>query len=242
MSIRRTLVGVFVLALAVAHAGDASIPEGGKTPRTQPLAPEKGIFLVAKPGMQDPRFQRTVVLLLAHSDQGTIGLIINRPTDIVLSRVLPNLQVPAADEHALFFGGPVGMDMLIFLMRSNAPPKHGSHVMTDVYYSADKETLEALLKENKNKHELRLFLGHSGWAPGQLAAEIARGDWLLARANSVTVFQKDLHTIWPELIEQRPGPGMLINNTVPHSLPGTIDSADGVHYVRGNRKELVAGL
>lgn len=242
MFIRRALLGVFVLAFAVVDPGDASIPEGGKMPRTKPLAPEKGIFLVAKPGMQDPRFQRTVVLLLAHSDKGTVGVIINRPTEILLSRVLPNLQVPAADEHALFFGGPVGMDMLIFLMRSNAPPKHGSHVMTDVYYSADKETLEALLKEQKDKHELRLYLGHSGWAPGQLAAEIARGDWLLARASSVTVFQKDLHTIWPELIEHRPGPGMLINNTVPRSLPGATDAADVVRYIRGDRKEPVEGL
>ncbi|MDX1486945.1 MAG: YqgE/AlgH family protein, partial [Acidiferrobacterales bacterium] len=93
MSVRRTLLGVFVLALAVANTGDASIPKGGNMPRTKPLAPEKGIFLVAKPGMQDPRFQRTVVLLLAHSDQGTVGVIINRPTEILLSRVLPNLQV-----------------------------------------------------------------------------------------------------------------------------------------------------
>lgn len=242
MSNRRTLLGVFVLALAVVNPGDASMPEGGKIPRTQPLAPQKGIFLVAKPGMQDPRFQRTVVLLLAHSDKGTVGVIINRPTEILLSRVLPNLQVPAADEHALFFGGPVGMDMLIFLMRRNAPPKHGSHVMTDVYYSADRETLEELLKQRQDKHELRLYLGHSGWAPGQLAAEIARGDWLLARANSVTVFQKDLHTIWPELIEHHPGPGMLIKKTVPPLLLGTPDAVDIVSHVRGDQKERVQGL
>jgi putative transcriptional regulator len=232
MSIHRTLLGVLVLALAVANPGDASIPDAGKMPHTKPLAPEKGIFLVAKPDMQDPRFQRTVVLLLAHSDKGTLGVIINRPTEILLSRVLPDLQVPAADEHALFFGGPVGMDMLIFLMRSNAPPKHGSHVMTDVYYSADRETLEELLKKQKDKHELRMYLGHSGWAPGQLAAEIARGDWLLARASSVTVFQKDLHTIWPELIEQRPGPGMFIDNRASWSLARATDAVD----VSGGRK------
>ncbi len=214
------------------------MPKGGKLPRTQPLAPEKGIFLVAKPGMQDPRFQRTVVLLLAHSDQGTLGVIINRPTEILLSRVLPNLQIPVADEHTLFFGGPVGMDMLIFLMRSSAPPKHGSQVMTDVYYSADRETLEELLKQRQDQHQLRLYLGHSGWAPGQLATEIARGDWLLARASSVTVFQKDLPTIWPQLIEQRPGPEMLIKNTLP-GIPGAIDLKG---HVRGEHPKPVQGL
>ncbi len=110
--------------------------------------------------------------------------------------------------------------------------------MTDVYYSADRETLEALLKEQKDKRELRLYLGHSGWAPGQLAAEIARGDWLLTRASTVTVFQKDLHTIWPELIEQRPGPGMLIDNSAPRSLGATGHAVDTLHNARSAGKEL----
>ena len=206
------------LSLVIACAGSAvsvgdtvmvSVPRQPELP-SPTLTPEKGVFLVAKPGMADPRFQRSVVLLLAHSDKGTLGLIINRPTEVPLSRVLPDLRAPDTERHALFFGGPVGMDMLIFLMRSGAPPEHSRHVMTDVYFSVDREMLEQLLRKHKAHSELRLYIGHSGWGPGQLAAEIARGDWLLARADSATVFEKDLQTIWPQLIDSPTTPGRFI--------------------------------
>lgn len=221
------------LALAALCAGAAvslgdtavvSVPEQPELPSPS-LTPEKGIFLVAKPGMVDPRFQRSVVLVLAHSDKGTLGLIINRPTDVPLSQVLPDLQAPDTERHALFFGGPVGMDMLIFLMRSHAPPEHARHVMTDVYFSVDRETLEQLLTKHKADRELRLYVGHSGWGPGQLAAEIARGDWLLARADPATVFEKDLQTIWPELIDRPPAPGRFIQYHDPEPTTAVLHSS-----------------
>lgn len=196
--------------IAQGDSSTSSIPKEHQFPPTR-ITPQKGVLLVAKRSMRDPRFQRTVVLLLAHGDEGTLGLIINRPTDIPLSQALPELAVPAKEPHILFFGGPVGINMLIFLVRTGAPLQQAAHVMADVYYSADKDTLEQLLKEHRDAHELRLYVGHSGWAPGQLAAEIARGDWLLVRGDSKTVFEKDLESIWPELIEQRPPPGMIVD-------------------------------
>ncbi len=207
-----TLLLVAFCAGAATSVGDTavvSLPQERELPSPS-LTPEKGVFLVAKRGMADPRFQRSVVLLLAHSDNGTLGLIINRPTDVPLSRVLPDLQAPDAERHALFFGGPVGMDVLIFLTRSGVPPEHARQVMNDVYFSVDRETLEQLLTKPKARSELRLYIGHSGWGPGQLAAEIARGDWLLTRADSATVFEKDLQTIWPQLIDRPPTPGRFI--------------------------------
>lgn len=218
---------VAMCAGATVSVGDTavvSVPQQPELPSPS-LTPEKGIFLVAKPGMVDPRFQRSVVLVLAHSDKGTLGLIINRPTDVPLSRVLPDLQTPDAERHALFFGGPVGMDMLIFLVRSGAPPEHARHVMTDVYFSVDRDTLEQLLTKHKAGSELRLYIGHSGWGPGQLAAEIARGDWLLARADSATVFEKDLQTIWPQLIDRPPTPGRFIQYHGPRPATGVLQSS-----------------
>ncbi|MFQ5935603.1 MAG: YqgE/AlgH family protein [Acidiferrobacterales bacterium] len=217
MSFRAILFSTVLLGLGVNPVvnGDvrlASIPGQRDSTPPQSVVPEKGVFLVAKRGMPDPRFQRTVVLLLAHSDQGTLGLIINRPTEILLSRVLPDLKAPASKQHALFFGGPVGMDMLLFLTRSGAPPERTRHVMADVYYSADRDTLEQLLETQKGSSELRMYIGHSGWAPGQLASEIARGDWLLVHGDSNTIFKSDLKTIWPKLIDKAPPPGMIIDN------------------------------
>lgn len=230
MSMSKPLAAVSLVAFcagAAVSVGDTevvSLPQERELPSPS-LTPEKGVFLVAKPGMVDPRFQRSVVLLLAHSDRGTLGLIINRPTDLPLSRVLPDLQAPDAERHALFFGGPVGMDMLIFLMRSSVPPEHGRQVMNDVYFSVDRETLEQLLAKHKAHSELRMYIGHSGWGPGQLAAEIARGDWLLARADSATIFEKDLQTIWPQLIDKPPTPGRFIRYHGPQPNTAVLQSS-----------------
>ena len=94
----------------------------------------------------------------------------------------------------------VSSPLLIFLFRSTKPPKEASHVMGDVYFSGELGVLEQLLKRKKGSSELHLFLGHAGWAPGQLQWELGRGDWELVRADTETVFEKDTDTIWPELM------------------------------------------
>jgi putative transcriptional regulator len=87
--------------------------------------------------------------------------------------------------------------------------------MADVYYSASKDALERAIRQRKGSQELRMFLGHSGWAAGQLDMELARGDWLVVQADPRTVFDQDLEHIWPQLIEQDPGPGMIIDKRHP---------------------------
>lgn len=239
MSTHKPLAALSLVAFfagAAVSAGDTtvvSLPQERELPSPS-LTPQKGMFLVAKPGMADPRFQRTVVLLLAHTDQGSLGLIINRPTEVPLSRVLPDLEAPDAARHALFFGGPVGMDMLIFLMRSGAPPERARQVMTDVYYSADRDTLEQLLMKHKAPSELRMYIGHSGWGAGQLAAELARGDWLLVRADSGTVFEKDLQTIWPQLIDSPPTPGRFIQFNGPRPATATLELSTPIGATPGS--------
>ena len=83
--------------------------------------------------------------------------------------------------------------------------------MADVYYSADRNTLETALNQHKKTDELRMFLGHAGWAPGQLAGELFRGDWLLVRADSHSVFEKNLDGLWRELIDRGPRRELIVN-------------------------------
>jgi putative transcriptional regulator len=204
-----------------------SVRWGGRTPVStenlsrQTLVPKKGIFLVATAGMQDPRFRYSVVLLLEHGEKGTLGLIVNKVTEISLAQVLPELEDSGQDSNLLFFGGPVGLDGLLFVTRSGEPPERAEHVMQDVYYSGDKGLLKELLRQNKSAGELRVFLGNSGWSPGQLAAEIAEGAWRLVRGDSETLFEKDPNDIWPDLNgPPAPSPSMVQR---PHSttvLPG----------------------
>ena len=93
----------------------------------------------------------------------------------------------------------MGLNGLLFLIRSDTPPERARPVMEDVYFSGDQALLEELLDQDQDSHHLRVYVGRAGWAPGQLAAEIARGGWGLVRADSHTVFEKDLDAIWRDL-------------------------------------------
>ncbi len=194
------------LFLSLVLLPPAASVRGGRTPvakeilSRQTLVPEKGIFLVATPDMQDPRFRRSVVLLLEHGENGTLGLIVNKVTEISLAQVFPDQEDSSRESNLLFFGGPVGLNGILFLTRKDEPPERAEHVMEDVYYSGDRNLLQEFLEQDKGAGELRVFLGNSGWSPGQLAAEIAEGAWKLVRGDSDTLFKKDLDDIWPDLI------------------------------------------
>jgi len=163
------------------------------------VAPAPGVFLVAKPSIDGGPFWHSVVLLLAHGEEGTLGVIVNRATEIPLSKVLSELDVDETGDPALNFGGPVALDGLVFVFKSDDPPEDVRSVMGDVYYSGDRKLLETLLKKKEGRDRLKLYLGHSGWSPGQLQGEIVRGSWILVPADAFTVFQKSPEAIWPEL-------------------------------------------
>lgn len=163
------------------------------------VAPAPGVFLVAKPSIEGGPFWHSVVLLLSHGNEGTLGLIVNRATEIPLSKVLSDLDSKETGDPSLNFGGPVALDGLIFLFESGDPPEDATSVMGGVYFSGKRELLEKLLKQKDGRERLKVYVGHSGWAPGQLQGEIARGSWDLVRADAFTVFQKSPEAIWPEL-------------------------------------------
>ena len=186
--------------LAIAFVGTALAGEASEAAKpAETVKPGAGVFLVAKPSIDGGPFWHSVVLILEHGDEGTLGLIINRATEVPLAEAVPDLKDDHAKSHALHFGGPVALNGLLFLFRSEDPPVEVAPVMGNVYFSGDRKVLEKLVEGGENQDRLKLFLGHAGWAPGQLQNEIARGDWSLARADAFTVFQKEPDDIWPEL-------------------------------------------
>lgn len=193
---------VFILFVLTALLGESVLVLSKQSLNTEEqVEPSKGVFLVASPGLGDPRFRRTVVLLLDHGLTGTMGIIINRATDIRLSDVLPGLSGSNKNPNILFFGGPVQLTGIIFLTRSDNPPEDTSHIMEDVYFGGDKGVLEYFLKEESNSDKLRLYMGYSGWAPGQLASEIEGGSWFLVRGDAHTVFEMNPDRVWSNLIK-----------------------------------------
>ncbi|MEE8349676.1 MAG: YqgE/AlgH family protein [Acidobacteriota bacterium] len=163
------------------------------------VTPEKGVFLVASSDLTDPNFRHSVVLLLSHGEDGTLGLILNRVLPIPLSEVLPDVEGSDRESKGLFFGGPVGLNGLLFLIRSDTLPELATQVMEEVYFSGDRELLQELLQQDQDSHTLRVYVGRAGWAPGQLAEEIAEGSWGLVQGDPETVFEKDSDDIWRDL-------------------------------------------
>ena len=215
----RRLPLMAALLILSATASNTAIMDSRAAEPQKDLAPAKGTFLVASPRMADPRFSFSVILLLEHGEDGSLGLIINKDTKIPLSRVLPDLDVGGSDEHKLYLGGPVGRDLLIYLTRREEPPERSSHLMGNVYFGGDKVVLEQLLREKKDDNELRLFSGHSGWAPGQLASELARHDWKVLPADAYTVFEGDLDHLWLDLIKYlRPREDVVRGNSLPEHM------------------------
>lgn len=161
-----------------------------------------GIFLIAKPGMPDPNFRETVVLVTQDSNNQTLGVIVNRPTQLLLNRVFPENKTLKKSKDNLFFGGPVARTALIFLFRASQRPSEALHVLQDVYLSTNSELLNEMLSRPKPTDNLRVYAGYSGWAPGQLQGEMKRGDWHVINADPETIFKKDPKTVWPELVKR----------------------------------------
>lgn len=157
------------------------------------------IFLVASPQLADPNFRQTVVLVThAAGSSGPIGVVINRPTDVEISKALPNVKGVEKAQGPLFFGGPVARNVVAFLFRSDTPRKEAVAVMDGVYLSFDRDLLAELLARDKPMEGLRVYAGHSGWAPGQLESEVSRGFWTSARADARSIFETKPEALWPE--------------------------------------------
>ena len=160
------------------------------------------IFLVARRGMSDPNFRETVVLV-THPPRGApFGVIINRPLGQRLSDVFPDQPSLKGRKEVLYFGGPVGRQGLVFLIRSPNPPQGVMMVLRDVFFTSDTELIESLFQRKDPLAGLRIFSGYSGWSTGQLQNEITRGGWHVVPADAESVFEKDPARLWPELIER----------------------------------------
>lgn len=195
---------LFVLALAAAAFGvgaDAAV-SAARAYRSAGLPPATGMFLVADRDLGDPNFQRTVVLIIQHGDAGTTGLVVNRRTVLRLSELMPDMEHTGETGHRLFVGGPVGMNQIVMLLRKETAGERIEEVTEDVYFSADRRVLESMLARKKPERDLRLYVGHAGWAPGQLQYELARGDWHLTRAHADSIFGADIETLWDRLIRK----------------------------------------
>jgi putative transcriptional regulator len=162
-----------------------------------------GQILIAMPGMADPRFERSVILICAHSGEGSMGLIINKPMpDMTFSGLLEHLDIPLAAsgrDIRVHLGGPVERGRGFVLHSPDWHPGRTDRATLKVPggfgMTATTDILEALARGGGPEKAL-LALGYAGWGPGQLEAEIARNDWLTSDAPDGLVFRTDDGAKW----------------------------------------------
>jgi putative transcriptional regulator len=155
------------------------------------------ILLVARPKLADPSFAESVVLVMNNLGPAPVGIIVNRPTRVSVSHLFPENPRIARLSERIYFGGPVEFGRVWFLFRARTPPAHSVRAFDDFYLSGDRELLVKLLARDKPMEGLRIFVGYSGWAPGQLEAEIDRGDWTSRRADKAAIFDRKSERAWP---------------------------------------------
>ena len=155
-----------------------------------------GTFLYAAPDVHSPGFTQSVVLLVEHGPEGSLGLIVNRPTRTPVREVLKEL---GPLDLALHFGGPVQTDAVLGLVRSASPVRGASRVLPDVYFSTELEPLKVAARAPDVTSRLRVYAGYAGWGPGQLANELRQAVWVVGPADARSVFSAEPETLWPRV-------------------------------------------
>jgi len=164
-----------------------------------------GRLLVATPALLDPNFARTVVLVLDHDDDGTVGVVLNRPTELPLATGLPGWERIAGDPPVVFSGGPVAPGSAICLGRT----RPATHV--EGFRSVAGRL--GLLDPERDIDELargvevaRVCSGYAGWGPDQLEDEIAEGSWFVVTMVDADLGDTDPTTLWRRVLRRQPAP------------------------------------
>jgi putative transcriptional regulator len=164
-----------------------------------------GRLLVAEPMLGDPNFERTVVLMLEHTDEGALGLVLNRPTDLAVSGALPAWDHLATDPAVLHVGGPVEERSGWCLARLRDPATQPGYVPV----LGDLGLLDLELDPSELTPQvaaLRLYAGYSGWGAGQLEDELAADAWFVLDAEPDDPFLPDGRALWQRILARQGGP------------------------------------
>lgn len=163
------------------------------------LAPEQGRILISEPLLSDTYFKRSVVLITEHSDKGAVGFVLNKPVDLPLNEVLADFP----DFNAqVYIGGPVAKDTIHFLHTLGELIPNSVHVMDNIYWGGDFDSLKELINEGiVEPSQVRFFLGYSGWSPNQLEGEIEDNAWLVTRVEPDKIMSAD-KDIWKKTLDE----------------------------------------
>jgi putative transcriptional regulator len=184
---------------------------GGRAEEDRDVEP--GTLLVAAPGLSDPNFRRTVVYVIEHRGEGTLGVVLNRPSEVSVQEVLPAWAPHTSRPRAVFVGGPV--DAKTALCLAAFRPGHDPATIGGVVAVRGPVALVDLDSDPSElaprMRGLRVFAGYSGWNSGQLAGEIDRGDWIIVPALPDDVLATGSSDLWGHVLRRQGMPLALLS-------------------------------
>ncbi|MBV9771971.1 MAG: YqgE/AlgH family protein [Bryobacterales bacterium] len=162
-----------------------------------------GQLLVASRDLGDPNFAKTVILLVHYSsDQGAVGLVVNKRTDVPISKVFHDLTEASGRKDPVYIGGPVELDSVLALLKSASKPEGATRVFGNVYLISSKDLLKQTLASGAEATGFHTYVGYAGWQGGQLEHEVELGAWHILPADAAIVFHSDPDSVWPRLISR----------------------------------------
>jgi putative transcriptional regulator len=167
----------------------------------------QGKLLVSSPSLIDPNFRKTVVLVAHHDDEGAMGLVLSRPSEVAAADAVPLLEgLPGCDDP-VFVGGPVQPEAFMVLAEFDDVEEAAAPIMEDLgFMPADTEPDDLSIKR------IRLFAGYSGWGAGQLEAELEEPSWIVVDAETDDAFAIDPDELWRTVLHRKGGPFALMEN------------------------------
>jgi len=164
-------------------------------PRTKP---RQGSILISEPSLRDFYFKQSVVLLAEHNEEGSFGVIINKPIEARLKDIIkgfPGYNLP------VYLGGPVKTDS-IFFIHTRDDVDESKPIMQGLYWGGDIDTIKRLLKNKEMMpNEIRFFLGYSGWSPNQLDRELKEKSWVLSQTTVQEIIHATPQTLWRDYLK-----------------------------------------
>lgn len=156
-------------------------------------------FLIAMPGLQDPNFARTVTYMCEHSEQGAMGIVINRPMDVRLGELLDQLEIttrhPAVNQMPVYHGGPVHTDRGFVLHSGGRTFDSTLSITPEISVTTSRDVLEAIAL-GEGPDDTLIALGYAGWGSGQLEQEMSANAWLSGPASPDVIFHTDPSMRW----------------------------------------------
>lgn len=170
---------------------------------TTHLKPGQGKLLLAEPFMDSPEFKRTVVLLTEHSDNGSMGFIMNRKLVVKLTKAIDNF--PDFDD-VLYYGGPVSNEMLFYIHTLGEAVPGSIEIINGIFLGGDFEMLKKMIADKKaGPGDVKFFAGYSGWSAGQLKKEIKQNSWIVAPTDKKYFNMEGKTNLWKYILRDMGG-------------------------------------